>query len=132
MTFDLYIGMLCNCLAYFSHKPQIQNWFIYWWEFCSLVVHYFLHVFLSVYFCFACQICVHAHFFGKIKTNASHLYFSFSLKNENSEVMEILQKGHNTEMWECGFKSSWNAVEMTSNSKSFSHIVNLVAGVWVF
>ena len=30
-------------------------------------------------------------------------------KNENSEITEILQKGHNTEMWEC----SWNAVQMT-------------------
>ena len=53
-------------------------------------------------------------------------------ENENSEIAEILQKGHDTEMWECSFKSSWNAVQMTSNSKSFSHIANLVAGVWVF
>ena len=55
-------------------------------------------------------------------------------KNENSEITEVLQKGHNTEMWEweCGFKSSWNAGQMTSNLKSFSHIANLVAGIWVF
>ena len=33
-------------------------------------------------------------------------------------------------MWECSFKSSWNAVQMTSNSKSFSHIASLVAGIW--
>ena len=32
-------------------------------------------------------------------------------------------------MWECSFKSSWNAVQMTSNSKSFSRIGNLVAGI---
>ena len=30
-------------------------------------------------------------------------------ENENSEITEILQKRHNTEMWEC----SWNAVQMT-------------------
>ena len=29
-------------------------------------------------------------------------------------------------MWEC-----WNAVQITSNSKSFSHIPNHVAGIWV-
>ena len=52
-------------------------------------------------------------------------------KNENPEITGILQKGHNTEMWECSFKSSCNAVQMTSNSKSFSHIPNLVAGIWV-
>ena len=70
MTCDLYIWMLCNCLAYFSQNLQIWNWCINWWELCSLDVHYFLHVFLSVYFCFACQIyVVHAQFFGKIKTN---------------------------------------------------------------
>ena len=51
-------------------------------------------------------------------------------ENENSEITEILQKGYNTEMWECSFKSSWNTVQMTSNSKSFSHIANLVAGIW--
>ena len=53
------------------------------------------------------------------------------LKNENSEIAEILLKGHNTEMWECSFKSSWNAFQMTSNSKSFGHIANLVASIWV-
>ena len=51
-------------------------------------------------------------------------------EKENSEIAEILQKGHDTEKWECSFKSSWNAVRMTSNSKSFSHIANLVAGIW--
>ena len=52
MTFDLYIRMLRNCLAYFSQNPQIRNWCINWWELCSLAVHYFLRVFLSVYFLF--------------------------------------------------------------------------------
>ena len=52
------------------------------------------------------------------------------LKNENSEITEILRKGHNTETWEYSFKSSWNTVQMKSNSKSFSHIANLVAGIW--
>ena len=54
------------------------------------------------------------------------------LKNENWEITEILQKDHNTEMWEYSYKSSWNAVQMTLHSKSFSHIGNLVADVWVF
>ena len=46
----------------------------------SFHVHYFPRVFLSVYFCFACQICAHARFFWKIKTNASCLYsYSYSL-----------------------------------------------------
>ena len=34
-------------------------------------------------------------------------------------------------MWECSFKSSWNGVQMISNSKSISRIANLVAGIWV-
>ena len=70
LTFNLYIQMLRNCVAYFSQNPQIRNW----WELCSLYVHYFPRVFLSVYFCFACQICAHAQFFGKFKTNASRPY----------------------------------------------------------
>ena len=70
MTFSLYIQMLRNYLAYFSETPQIRNW----WELCSLDVHCFPRVFLSVYFCLACQISVHAQFFGKFKTNASRLY----------------------------------------------------------
>ena len=74
LTFDLYIRMLHNCLAYFSQNPQIRNWCIYWWDLCSLAVHYFLPAFLSAYFCFACQTCVPAQLFGKIKTNASCLY----------------------------------------------------------
>ena len=45
----------------------------------AVAVHYFLHAFLSDYFCFACQICVHAQFFGKIKTNATHLYCTKAL-----------------------------------------------------
>ena len=73
LTFDLYIRMLRNCLAYFSQNPQIRNWCINWWELCSLAVHYFPRVFLSVYFCIAFQICAHVQSFGKIKTNASHL-----------------------------------------------------------
>ena len=75
LTFDLYIRMLRNCLAYFSQNPQIRNWCIYWCEVCSLAVHYFPRFFLSAYFCFASQVCAHAQFFGKIKTNASRLFF---------------------------------------------------------
>ena len=52
-------------------------------------------------------------------------------KNENLKTTEILQKGHKSDMWECSFKSGWNSVQMTSNSKSFSQIANLVAGIWV-
>ena len=44
--------------------------------------------------------------------------------NENPEIMKILQKGHNNKMWEC-----WNAVQITSNSNSFSHIPNHVASI---
>ena len=44
-----------------------------------LAVHYFLHAFLSDYFCFAFQICAHVQFFGKIKTNASCLYSTKAL-----------------------------------------------------
>ena len=51
-------------------------------------------------------------------------------ENENSEITEIPQKDHNTEMWGCSFKSSWNAFQMISNSKSFSHIANLIADIW--
>ena len=36
-------------------------------------------------------------------------------KNENSEIFEILQKRHNTVIWECRFRNSWNAVQITSN-----------------
>ena len=43
-------------------------------------------------------------------------------KNENLEISEILQKCHNTVIWKCSFKNSWNAVQMTSISKWFSHI----------
>ena len=43
-------------------------------------------------------------------------------KNEHSEMTEILQKCHDTVIWERSFKISWNAVQMTSFSKWFSHI----------
>ena len=68
----------------------------------------------------------------KIKIFCDFLVFVLSPipENKNSEITGILQKDYNTEMWECSFKSSWNAVQMTSNSKSFSHIANLVAGIW--
>ena len=50
-------------------------------------------------------------------------------KNENPEITELLQKSHNTEMWECNLKSSWKAVQMTSKLKSISYIANLDAGI---
>ena len=56
-----------------STDTKLLYSYIYWWELCSLAVHDFPYVFLSVYFCFACQICAHAQFFGKIKTNTSSL-----------------------------------------------------------
>ena len=40
-------------------------------------------------------------------------------------------KTHNTEMWECSFKNIWNAAQITSNSKSFSHVTSHVSGVLV-
>ena len=67
----------------------------------------------------------------KVKIFCDFLVFVLSPipENKNSEITGILQKGYNTEMWECSFKSSWNAVQMTSNS-SFNHIANLAAGIW--
>ena len=75
LTFDLYMQMLRNCLTYFSKNSQIRDWCINWWE----SVHYFPRVLLSVYFCFASQICTHAQFYEKIKTNASRLYLQYLL-----------------------------------------------------
>ena len=59
----MYIQMLRNYLAYFSQTPQIRNRR----ELCSLDVHCFPSVFLSVYFCLDCQICAPVQFFGKFK-----------------------------------------------------------------
>ena len=53
-------------------------------------------------------------------------------QKENSEITEISQKRHNTLIWERSFKNSWNAVQVRSNSKSFSHITtDVAAGIWV-
>ena len=60
-----------------STDTKLVYSYIYWWELCSLAVHYFPHVFLSAYFCFACQICAHAQFSGKTKTNPSSLRREF-------------------------------------------------------
>ena len=79
------------------------------------------------------QVHIHLSFIGpKIKIFRDFRDFVLRpiLKNENPEIKEILQKGRNTEMWEYSFKSSWKAVEMTSNSKSFRHIANLVEDIW--
>ena len=79
MTFDLHIQLS----GIFSQNLQIQNWCINWWELCSLAAHYFPRVFLSAYFCFACQICAHAHFFGKLKqTQAVYIKCFTNLKKE--------------------------------------------------
>ena len=40
-------------------------------------------------------------------------------------------KCHNTEIWECSFKTSWYTVEIAWNSKSFSNTANHVIGIWV-
>ena len=72
LNFDLYIQMLRNCLACFSQNSQIRNWCINWWELHQISSLIYTCSF-SVYFCFACQICGHAQFYGKIKTNASRL-----------------------------------------------------------
>ena len=79
------------------------------------------------------QVYIHLSFIGtKIKIFRDFRVFVLSSipKNENSEIKEIPQRGHNTEMWKCIFKSSWNAVQMASNSKSFNYVANLVAGIW--
>ena len=49
LTFDLYIEMLCNCLAYFSQNSQIGNPCINWWSSVKSV-HYFPRVLFSIYF----------------------------------------------------------------------------------
>ena len=72
LNFDLYIQMLRNCLACLSQNLQIRNWCINWWELYQISSLIYTCSF-SVYFCFACQICGHAQFYGKIKTNASRL-----------------------------------------------------------
>ena len=51
--------------------------------------------------------------------------------NENSEITQILQKRQNTDIWDCSFKNNWNAVQITSTSKSFCHVANHVSGIWV-
>ena len=38
-------------------------------------------------------------------------------QKETTEISEILQERHHTEIWECIFKNSCNSVKMTSNSK---------------
>ena len=43
-------------------------------------------VFLSGYFSFACQICAHARFLGKIKINASRLYDLYFVYGKNKET----------------------------------------------
>ena len=103
-----------------------------------------LSLFFFVYFIFNAQkveikiekqIHMHLNFIvPKMKLFRGFRVFVLSpiLKNEKPEITEVLQKGHNTEMWACSFKSSRNAVQTLSNSKSFSHIANLVAGIWVF
>ena len=57
--------------------------------------------------------------------------FSLSLisKYENSEITEILQKHHNTVIWEFSIINTWNTVQMASNSKWFCYIANHVAGI---
>lgn len=47
-------------------------------------------------------------------------------RNENSEIAEILQKRHGTKISES--LECWNATQMTSNSKRFIDITNLVTG----
>ena len=46
--------------AIFSQNPQIRNWCINWWKLCSLAVHYFPGVFLSVFFFCLPDMCAYA------------------------------------------------------------------------
>ena len=69
----------------------------------------------------------------KIKFFCDFRFFVLSPipKKESSEITEILQKRYNAEIWALSFKNSWNSVQTTSNSKSFTHIANHVASILV-
>ena len=87
----MFIRMLRNCLAYFFQNPQDTKLVYTLTEtLVLLAVHYFLHVFLTVYFCFACQICAHVQFFRKIKTNASRLYIFISKSKSATFCIPVL------------------------------------------
>ena len=78
------------------------------------------------------QIHIHLNFIDpkiKIFRNFQDFVLSPIPIPKNSEIMEILQKRHDTKIWECSFKNSWNAVKITSNSKLYSLIANHVAGI---
>ena len=80
--------MLRKCLAHFPQNPQIWNWCINCGNpgGCSPAVYHFPRVFLSVYFCFAGQICAHVQFFGNIKANASRLFQKISAIKTEAKI----------------------------------------------
>ena len=71
--------------VFVKHSASISK-FEWFEQPCSLAVHYFPYVFLSVYFCFACQICTYAQFFRKIKTNTSRLPITFAASNSSASA----------------------------------------------
>ena len=52
-------------------------------------------------------------------------------KNENSEITEILQKCHNTEIRECSLKSSLDVPQITNKSQDDSAIFPIRYQVFV-
>ena len=81
--------------------------------------------FVFVYFSFSTQkvkivikkqVHIHLNFINpKIKIIRDFRVFILSPipKNENPKITEILQKRHNTEIWQCGFKNSADILQVT-------------------
>lgn len=66
------------------------------------------------------QIHIHLSFINpkrNIFVDLQVIFFIPLPQKETTEMLEILQERHNTEIWECIFKNSCNSVKMTSNSK---------------
>ena len=77
------------------------------------------------------KIHMHLHIINtKIKIFRDFHVFILSLipKCENSKFTEMPQNCHNTQIWECSFKNSWDALQITSTSKWFTYISSQVPG----
>ena len=50
-------------------------------------------------------------------------------KKKNSEITEILQKRHNTKIWQCSFENNWDDLQIPKMPIWFSLILNQVLGI---